>query len=209
MNFKSLTKGHIRHADAAVQARRAFTGARSCREADLRVCIHRARVQLQRPPPPAINSGGYLPVGNTASLAMAQLGSSFRNAAIVARARHRAEPRMDCRENDTTRNCLSRFLSKCLLTDHQRDSMPRPRLRGDRSPPQSPAPGIGLLGFVRLPLPLLRVRQGRFFDRNIWPDFRVFRIQRQPFLKPRLGGGLDRVDRALDSQTPQSMHSSG
>jgi hypothetical protein len=35
---------------------------------------------------PGINSGGYFPVGNTASLAMAQLGSSFRNAAIVARA---------------------------------------------------------------------------------------------------------------------------
>jgi hypothetical protein len=53
------------------------------------------------------------------------------------------------------------------------------------------------LEFVRLPLPLLRVGWGRFFDRNIWPDFRVFRIQRQPFLKPRLGVGLDRVDRAL------------
>ena len=51
--------------------------------------------------------------------------------------------------------------------------------------------------FVRLPLSLLRVGRGRFFDRNIWPDFRVFRIQRQPFLKPRLGVGLDRVDRAL------------
>ena len=38
---------------------------------------------------------------------------------------------------------------------------------------------------------------GALFDRNIWPDFRVFRIQRQPFLKPRLGVGLDRVDRAL------------
>jgi hypothetical protein len=34
------------------------------------------------------------------------------------------------------------------------------------------------LEFVRLPLPLLRVGWGRFFDRNIWPDFRVFRIQR-------------------------------
>src|SRR5437660_4867326 len=54
-----------------------------------------------------------------------------------------------------------------------------------------------VLEFVRLPLPLLRVGWGRFFDRNIWPDFRVFRIQRQPFLKPRLGVGLDRVDRAL------------
>src|SRR5207253_7236465 len=38
---------------------------------------------------------------------------------------------------------------------------------------------------------------GRFFDHNIWPDFRVFRIQRQPFLKPRPGVGLDRVDRAF------------
>src|SRR5467141_1105752 len=39
-----------------------------------------------------------------------------------------------------------------------------------------------VLEFVRFPLPLLRVGRGRFFDRNIWPDFRVFRIQRQPFL---------------------------
>src|SRR5262249_32505225 len=51
--------------------------------------------------------------------------------------------------------------------------------------------------FVRLPLPLLRVGRGRFLDRNIWPDFRVFRIQRQPFLKSRFGVGLDRVDRAF------------
>jgi hypothetical protein len=53
------------------------------------------------------------------------------------------------------------------------------------------------LEFVRLPLPLLRVGWGRFFDRNIWPDSRVFRIQREPFLKLRLGVGLDRIDRAL------------
>ena len=56
--------------------------------------------------------------------------------------------------------------------------------------------------FVRLPLPLLRVGRGRFFDRNIWPDFRVFCIQRQPFLKPRLGVGLDRVDRAFRLADP-------
>jgi hypothetical protein len=56
--------------------------------------------------------------------------------------------------------------------------------------------------FVRLPLPLLRVGRGRSFDRNIWPDFRVFRIQRQPFLKPRLGVGLDRVDRAFRLADP-------
>src|ERR1700730_15411346 len=37
----------------------------------------------------------------------------------------------------------------------------------------------------------------RFFDRNIWPDSRVLRIQRQPFLKSRLGVGLDRVDRTF------------
>src|SRR5262245_64070835 len=54
-----------------------------------------------------------------------------------------------------------------------------------------------ILEFVRLPLPLLPVGRGRFFDRNIWPDFRVFRIQRQPFLKPRFGVGLDRVDGAF------------
>ena len=32
------------------------------------------------------------------------------------------------------------------------------------------------------------------FDRNIWPDFRVFRIQRQPFLKPWFGIRLDGID---------------
>src|SRR5262249_213258 len=34
-----------------------------------------------------------------------------------------------------------------------------------------------ILEFIRLPLPLLPVARGRFFYRNIWPDFRVFRIQ--------------------------------
>ena len=59
-----------------------------------------------------------------------------------------------------------------------------------------------VLEFVRLPVPLLRVRRGRSFDRNIWPDFRVFRIQRQPFLEPRLGGGLDRIDWAFRLADP-------
>src|SRR5262245_46054896 len=52
-------------------------------------------------------------------------------------------------------------------------------------------------GFVRLPLPLLRVRRGRFFDRNIWPDSCVFRIQRQPFLKPGFAISLDGIDGAF------------
>src|SRR5882672_11487897 len=59
-----------------------------------------------------------------------------------------------------------------------------------------------VLEFFRLPLPLLRVGRGHFFERNIWPDFRVFRIQRQPFLKPRLGVWLDRVDRAFGLAHP-------
>src|SRR5258705_6880263 len=59
-----------------------------------------------------------------------------------------------------------------------------------------------VLEFVRLPLPLLRVGRGRFFDRNIWPDFRVFLVQRQPFLEPRLGVRLDRVDRAFRHADP-------
>src|SRR5213596_2007089 len=54
-----------------------------------------------------------------------------------------------------------------------------------------------VLEFVRLPLPLLRVRRGRFFDRNIWPDSREFRIQRQPFLKPGLAISLDSINGAL------------
>jgi hypothetical protein len=53
------------------------------------------------------------------------------------------------------------------------------------------------LEFIRPSLPLFPVGWGRFFDLNIWPDFRVFRIQRQPFLKPRLGVGLDRIDRTF------------
>src|ERR1700737_2621818 len=51
-----------------------------------------------------------------------------------------------------------------------------------------------ILKFVRLPLPLFPVRRGRFFDRNIWPDFCVFRIQRQPFLKPWFGISHDGID---------------
>ena len=51
--------------------------------------------------------------------------------------------------------------------------------------------------FVRLPLPLLRVRRGRFFDRDIWPDSCVFRIQRQPFLKPGFAISLDGIDGAF------------
>ena len=51
--------------------------------------------------------------------------------------------------------------------------------------------------FVRLPLPFLRVGRGRFFDRDLWPDFRVFRIQRQPFLEPRLGVGFYGVHRTF------------
>ncbi len=42
--------------------------------------------------------------------------------------------------------------------------------------------------------PTLSSRAGRFFDRNIWPDFRVFRIQRQPFLKPWSGISLNGID---------------
>jgi hypothetical protein len=53
------------------------------------------------------------------------------------------------------------------------------------------------LEFVRLPLPLLRVRRGRFFDRDIWPDPCVFRIQRQPFLKPGFAISLDGIDGAF------------
>src|ERR1700731_4363685 len=34
-----------------------------------------------------------------------------------------------------------------------------------------------ILEFVRLPLPLFPVGRGCFFDRNIWPDFRVFGVQ--------------------------------
>ena len=48
--------------------------------------------------------------------------------------------------------------------------------------------------FIWLPLPLLRVGRGRFFDLNIWPNFRVFRVQRQPFLKPWSGIRRNGID---------------
>src|SRR5947207_8643786 len=54
-----------------------------------------------------------------------------------------------------------------------------------------------VLEFVRLPLPLLRVRRGRFFDRNIWPDSFVLSIQRHPFLKPGFAISLDSINGAL------------
>src|SRR6516162_10539156 len=78
-----------------------------------------------------------------------------------------------------------------------------------------------VLEFVRLPLPLLRVRRGRFFDRNIWPDSCVFRIKRQPFLKPgfaislplSLRGGeacpgaeAERASRKIACAVPRSFH---
>src|SRR3984893_6749356 len=54
-----------------------------------------------------------------------------------------------------------------------------------------------ILEFVRLPLPLFPVGRGLFFDLNIRPDFRVFCIQRQPFLKPWLDISLDGIDGTL------------
>src|SRR5262249_45212409 len=54
-----------------------------------------------------------------------------------------------------------------------------------------------ILELVRLPLPVLRVRRGRFFYRNSLPGSCVFRIQRQPFLKPRFAIRLDGIDRAF------------
>src|SRR6516225_7145811 len=66
-----------------------------------------------------------------------------------------------------------------------------------------------VLEFVRLPLPLLGVGRGRFFDHNIWPDFRVFRIPRQPFSSPGSVSGLIASTGHSGTQTPQSMHSSG
>ena len=54
-----------------------------------------------------------------------------------------------------------------------------------------------VLQFIRLPLPLLRVGRGCFFDLNTWPNFRVFRVQRQPFLKPWVRIGFDGVHRAF------------
>ncbi len=55
---------------------------------------------------------------------------------------------------------------------------------------------------VRLSLPLLRVGRGCLFSGNVWPDFRVFGIQQQPFLKPRIGVRLDGVDRAFRLADP-------
>ena len=67
-----------------------------------------------------------------------------------------------------------------------------------------PCSGLGrkILEFVGLSIPLLPISWRRLFGHNIRPDFRVFRIQRQPFLKPRLGVRLDRVDRAFRHADP-------
>src|SRR5262249_47839588 len=65
-------------------------------------------------------------------------------------------------------------------------SQPRPGVGGAggrnkrrwQSPASMTRAGIWreVLEFVRLPLPLLIVRRGCFFDRNLWPDSCVFRI---------------------------------
>jgi len=60
------------------------------------------------------------------------------------------------------------------------------------------------IAVCRLTLPLLRVGRERFFDRNIWPDFRVFRIQQQPFLKPRVRVGFYGVHRTFRHNRPRN-----
>ena len=70
--------------------------------------------------------------------------------------------------------------------------------------PQSPAPGFGekywsLSGF---PSHSLESGGGAFLTIILGQIFGVFRIQRQPFLKFRLGVGLDRVDRAFRLADP-------
>jgi hypothetical protein len=56
---------------------------------------------------PAINSGGYLPVGNTASLAMAARVLLQDRGDCRSCFRHLAEPRIDCREKDLPGTALS------------------------------------------------------------------------------------------------------
>ena len=62
-----------------------------------------------------------------------------------------------------------------------------------------PCSGLGrkILEFVGLSIPLLPISWRRLFGHNIRPDFRVIRIQRQPFLNARFGISLDRVDWAF------------
>jgi len=54
-----------------------------------------------------------------------------------------------------------------------------------------------VLQFIGLPLPFLGISRWRFFSRNVWPNFRVFRIQQQPLLKPCVRVGFYRVYRAF------------
>ena len=56
--------------------------------------------------------------------------------------------------------------------------------------------------FVGLSLPFFRVGWRRFFNCYIWPDFRVLRIQQQPFLQFRFGVWFDCVDRAFRYTDP-------
>src|SRR5712691_7372925 len=46
-------------------------------------------------------------------------------------------------------------------------------------------------------LPLLCVHRRRLLGRDVGPDFREFRVESQPLLKPWLGVRLDRLDRAF------------
>ena len=55
----------------------------------------------------------------------------------------------------------------------------------------------------------LELGRGWLFHRNVWPDFRVFGIQPQPFLSPGSVSGLIASTGHSGTQTPQSMHSSG
>src|SRR5437660_1590392 len=55
---------------------------------------------------------------------------------------------------------------------------------------------------VRHIFPRLGVSGGRLLGRDVGPDFREIRVQRQELLQPRLGVRLDRIDRAFRLADP-------
>ena len=62
-----------------------------------------------------------------------------------------------------------------------------------------------VLQFIRLALPLLRVCRRRFFDLNIWPNFRYFAFSNNHSSSPGSVSGFMASTGHSGTQTPQSM----
>src|SRR6266404_7702178 len=105
----------------------------------------------------------------------------------------------DLNANSTVVLSIFRYstrISSPATSNSYETSRPEYLLLECHKPRQSPAPGFGekywsLSGFPSHSLE----SGGSVFDCNIWPNFRGFGIQRQPFLKP--GFAIDDVGHHL------------